>query len=657
LLLNNEDPNLLSTDLFLLSQKKSMNRYILSAGLILLCIRCTLSTTVTEHLVNTEELKAIAHEDPNLLLEESLSPDQKVVVYQMFTRLFGNSETNNVIWGTAEENGVGKFSDISQTALTALKELGATHIWYTGVIEHALLNDYREYDIPLDDADVVKGRAGSPYAIKDYYDVNPDLAEDVPNRMAEFEALVQRTHDQDLKVIIDFVPNHVARFYQSDAKPDSVQDFGASDDTNQVFAPNNNFYYITGESFQVPEDYQSLDDHTFPTKDGKFEESPAKATGNDQFTAQPSVNDWFETVKLNYGVDFLNDSQDAGRQTHFDPVPNTWQKMLDILLYWSGRRVDGFRCDMAEMVPVEFWHWVIPKVKELYPNMIFIAEIYNPEQYRNYIDTGRFDYLYDKVQLYDTLRAVIEEQGSVQHLPDIWQYLRDKNRNMLRFLENHDEQRIASRFFGNDPQRAKPAMVVSALWHTGPVMVYFGQEVGEPAEAESGFSGDDGRTTIFDYWGVPEHQKWVNNGAYDGGQLSDEQRALRKFYQDLLNLAQEEAIRSGHFYDLHRHNQHFTDGYNDQVYAFLRFTEQQKLLIISNFDAHNTQSFNLKIPVTAVRAMGLAEEASYTLRNIFQTETTATMNTSDVIISEGDAGIPISLPPLASYVFVIQLDE
>ncbi|WKN41211.1 alpha-amylase family glycosyl hydrolase [Tunicatimonas pelagia] len=602
--------------------------------------------------MNTEELKSIAQEDPNLLLEESLSPDQKVVVYQIFTRLFGNTVTNNVPWGTAEENGVGKFNDIDETALAALSELGATYIWYTGVIEHAVLNDYREYGIPLDDADVVKGRAGSPYAIKDYYDVNPDLAEDVPNRMTEFEALVKRTHDEGLKVIIDFVPNHVARFYQSDAKPDGTKDFGAGDDTNEAFFPDNNFYYLVGKPFQVPADYQSLGEHTFPTKDGTFDENPAKATGNDQFTAQPSVNDWFETVKLNYGVDYLND-----RRTHFDPIPNTWQKMLDILLYWSGRGVDGFRCDMAEMVPVEFWHWVIPKVKDIYPNLIFIAEIYNPEQYRNYIDTGRFDYLYDKVQLYDTLRAVIEEQGSVQHLPDIWQYLRDKNRNMLRFLENHDEQRIASRFFGNDPTRAKPAIVVSTLWHSGPVMVYFGQEVGEPAEGESGFSGNDGRTTIFDYWGVPEYQKWVNDGLFDGGQLSEEQRELREFYRDLLNLAQEEAIRSGYFYDLHPHNRHFTEGYNDQVYAFLRFTGNQRLLIVSNFDAHNTHSFNLKIPVTATQAMGLPEGSTYSLQDIFQTETTATMNTSEVIISEGDAGIPMNLPPLTSYIFTIQPNE
>ncbi|MGD1893027.1 MAG: alpha-amylase family glycosyl hydrolase [Cyclobacteriaceae bacterium] len=626
-----------------------MNHPTLVLALLLWLSSCNLSSTVTETAVNTEQLQSIAAQDPNLLIEAPINAAQKMVVYQVFTRLFGNTQTNNVVWGTAEENGLGKFNDINKAALSSLKGLGVTHVWYTGVIEHAVLNDYRDAGIPLDDADVVKGRAGSPYAIKDYYDVNPDLAEEVNNRMTEFETLVQRTHDQGLKVIIDFVPNHVARVYQSDAKPNGVEDFGTSDDTQQTFSPNNNFYYIVGESFRVPAEYQSLGDHTFPTKDGNFEESPAKATGNDQFTAQPRVNDWYETVKLNYGVDYLND-----RQTHFDPIPNTWHKMLNILLYWAGKNVDGFRCDMAEMVPVEFWKWVIPKVKEQHSDIVFIAEIYNPEQYRNYIDTGRFDYLYDKVQLYDTLRAVIEERGSVTHLPDIWQFLRDKNRNMLRFLENHDEQRIASRFFGNDPQRAKPAMVVSTLWHTGPVMVYFGQEVGEPAEGESGFSVDDGRTTIFDYWGVPEHQKWVNGGAYDGGQLSEEQRKLRNFYKTLLNLAQEEAIKAGYFYDLHSHNKHFTDGYSDQIYAFLRFAANQQLLIVSNFNANQTQEFNLKIPSTAIQAIGLSEDQSYTLRDIFQTETTTTMNTGEVIISEGDSGIPINLPPLASYVFIIE---
>ena len=591
-----------------------------------------------------EQLQKIAEQDPNLLLEEAKS-NQKVVIYQIFTRLFGNIRTKNARYGTLEENGIGTFNSINHEALRSLHELGATHVWYTGVIEHAILRDYQEYGIPLDDADVVKGRAGSPYAIKDYYDVNPDLAESVPARMQEFEALVQRTHDHGMKVIIDFVPNHVARFYQSDAKPEGVEDFGARDDTSQAFAPNNNFYYIVGHPFQVPRDYVPLGEHPFPTKDGYFDENPAKATGNDQFTAQPTTNDWFETVKLNYGVDYLN-----GRQTHFDPIPDTWHKMYDILQYWAGKAVDGFRCDMAEMVPAEFWQWVIPKVKVQYPDILFIAEIYNPNAYRTYIHQGHFDYLYDKVQLYDTLRAAVEERGTVGHVTEIWQFLRGINRNMLRFLENHDEQRIASRFFANDPLKAQPAMVITALLHTSPVMVYFGQEVGEPGGVEEGFSGDDGRTTIFDYWGVPEHQKWVNDLRYDGEHLSESQQQLRRFYQQLLTLAHEEAIAKGNFYDLYPHNRTYTQGFGDQVYAFLRFTQEQKLLIVTNLDAHHEQRFALKIPRTALQAMGLTEEARYRGHDIFQSDTTLTFQASEVCINEGDYGIPLTLAPLQSLV-------
>ena len=609
---------------------------------------CTTETQNQDTAMDQETLASIAQQDPNLLLEE-VEGNEKMVVYQIFTRLFGNTENQNIEYGTIEENGVGKFNDINAAALQSLKRMGITHVWYTGVIEHAVLNDYREFDIVLDDADVVKGRAGSPYAIKDYYDVNPDLAEDVPNRMQEFEALVDRTHNTGLKVFIDFVPNHVARRYVSDAKPEGVEDFGTGDDTGKAFDPNNNFYYIPGEAFQVPAAYNPLGDRTFITEDNNFEEVPAKATGNDQFTATPTVNDWFETVKLNYGVDYQN-----GRQTYFDPLPDTWNKMLGILLYWAAKDVDGFRCDMAEMVPVEFWNWVIPQVKAQYPEIVFVAEIYNPQQYRNYIDTGRFDFLYDKVQLYDTLRDVVEGSANLQHVTDIWQFLRGKNKNMLRFLENHDEQRIASRFFAGSAEKAKPALVVSALLHTGPVMVYFGQEVGEPGLGKAGFSGDDGRTTIFDYWGVPEHQKWVNDLAYDGGQLSQAQLDIQNFYSKVLNLCHQPAIASGYFYDLHPHNRSYTQGYNDMTYSFLRFNENQRLLIVTNFDADNPQQFNLKIPSTAIEAMGLSRESTYQLKDILMTETQLLMGTSKVIISEEESGMPIQLAPLQSLVFSIE---
>ncbi|MEQ8712397.1 MAG: alpha-amylase family glycosyl hydrolase [Cyclobacteriaceae bacterium] len=549
----------------------------------------------------------------------------KPVIYQVFTRLFGNTIANNVPYGTIEENGVGKFDDFSDKALKSLKSMGVTHMWYTGVIEHAVLTDYQEYGIRLDDADVVKGRAGSPYAIKDYFDVNPDLAVDVDNRMAEFEALIKRTHDNGLKVIIDFVPNHVARGYISDAKPYGIADFGENDNTNKAFDPNNNFYYIVSESFQVPSEYNSLGNNTHPTKDGQFDESPAKATGNDVFSAAPSVNDWFETVKLNYGVDYQND-----RQTYFDPVPDTWLKMEQVLSFWTNKGVDGFRCDMAEMVPVEFWGWVIPRIKTINPDITFTAEIYNPDSYRNYIFNGKFDFLYDKVELYDTLKHIIRNRASTDDIPVIWQRQEGIEANMLRFLENHDEQRIPSPDFAGSAENAIPAMVLSATMNSGPIMVYFGQEVGEPGEGVAGFSGEDGRTTIFDYWGVPEFQKWVNNKAFDGGGLSDRQKQLRQFYSDILNLCNEsKAISEGGFYDLHYYNRsaEYT-GHSDKVYAYLRHHDGENLLIAVNFDHDNSETVNLKIPTDALSKLGL-NGGNISLTSLDQT----------IALSENSSGI------------------
>jgi glycosidase len=539
------------------------------------------------------------------------SESKKIIVYQLMTRLFGNKETVNKTYGTLQENGVGKFEDINDRALSSFKELGITHIWYTGVLEHAVLTDYTSFGIPLDDADVVKGRAGSPYAIKDYYDVNPDLARSVPNRMKEFESLIERTHQHNMKVLIDFVPNHVARAYKSDAKPKGTIDLGEFDDKSVRFKPDNNFYYLPGQSFQVPADYVALgEENEFPTKDGKFDETPAKVTGNDQFTSSPGVNEWFETVKLNYGVDIEND-----RTKHFDPVPDTWVKMKDILVYWANKKVDGFRCDMAEMVPVEFWHWVIPQVKAINPEIIFIAEIYNPDAYRNYIDQGRFDYLYDKVLLYDTLRLLVNGQRSTVDIDAIQQRLAGINANMLHFLENHDEQRIASRFFAGNPWKATSAMVVSAVIDQGPVMIYSGQEVGEPGAGAEGFQGDDGRTTIFDYWGVPEHQKWMNGGAFDGALLSDDQKRLRSFYSTLLNLAASHpAIVKGEYKDLTAFNI-AEKNFNDDVFACVRYTSEKKLLIVAGFNS-SARKIEVAFPEEVVKRLSLQADKAYRLKEL-----------------------------------------
>ena len=316
---------------------------------------------------------------------------EKIIIYQIFTRLFGNTEGRCVQNGDITQNGCGKMDDITRQALHEIKDLGATHVWYTGLIAHATQTDYSAYGIPKNHPSVVKGKAGSPYAITDYYNIDPDLAVHPEKRMDEFMRLLERTHECGLKFLMDFVPNHVARQYRSVSKPEGVKDLGEDDDITQAFSPDNNFYYIPGQRLEG-----EIDLHD--EQAGEYVEMPAKATGNNRFDAWPNRDDWYETIKLNYGVDFIHNTG-----CHFDPIPDTWHKMLDILMFWAGKGIDGFRCDMAEMVPCEFWGWVIPKVKAQYPDITFIAEVYNPNEYRNYIHNGHFDYLYDKVGLYDTL--------------------------------------------------------------------------------------------------------------------------------------------------------------------------------------------------------------------------------------------------------------
>ena len=459
-----------------------------------------------------------------------------------------------------------------------IKGLGTTHIWYTGVIEHATATDYSAFGIKPDNKYVVKGLAGSPYAIKDYYDIDPDLADDVPSRMAEWEALIERTHEAGMKVIMDFVPNHVARQYASDAAPEGVVDLGENDNNNCAFSPQNNFYYLPGQTFAPFFGIGEGDEH--------YNEFPAKVTGNDCFTSSPSINDWYETVKLNYGVDYTTG------WCHFNPIPDTWYKMRDILLFWAAKGVDAFRCDMAEMVPVEFWEWCIAQVQERYPDMIFIAEVYNPNQYYNYVKRGGFTYLYDKVGLYDTLKDVVNghHTGAITKW---WQSIGDVKDNMLHFTENHDEQRSASKFFAGNPHRAFPLFALSSLIDGNPIMLYFGQELGEEATDAEGFSGADGRTTIFDYWSVPTIRQWMKKGLRG---LTAEQKEIRNKYKKVLNIAaKEKGIANGLFFDLM-----YVNGNNDAIstgrsYVFARFFKKDLYIVAVNFRSQDAD-LNINIP-------------------------------------------------------------
>lgn len=527
------------------------------------------------------------------------SKSKKVVVYQVFTRLFGNTNTTNKPWGTIEENGVGKFEDFTDKALQEIKELGVTHIWYTGVPHHDVITDYSKFGISNDDPDVVKGRAGSPYAVKDYYNVNPDLAVNPANRLAEFETLIERTHKAGLKLLIDIVPNHVARNYQSLSNPKGTKDFGANDDKTVQYDVNNNFYYNPGEAFEVPDflnGYKPLGGDEHPLSDGKFDENPAKWTGNGSRASKPSFYDWYETVKVNYGIspegrkDFDELPQrfeNEGYKKHYEfwkdkTVPNSWVKFKDIALYWLGKGVDGFRYDMAEMVPVEFWSYMNSSIKMKNPNAFLLAEVYNPKLYRDYIHKGKMDYLYDKVELYDTIKHVMQGHGLTDHIPLIQEGLKDIEHHMLHFLENHDEQRIASPEFAGKASKGKPAMVVSATISTAPTMIYFGQELGEDGSEDAGF-GSPSRTSIFDYIGVPAIQRWVNNKAFDGGQSTDAELELRDFYKRLLNFTISSDALMGNYEDLHVYNRRNTLNYNDKILSFARWNDSEKLIVISNF--------------------------------------------------------------------------
>ena len=518
----------------------------------------------------------------------------KHIIYQLFIRAFGNKR-QTLPGGSYSINGSGKFNDITPELLRSLKEdLSISHIWYTGVIAHASKTDWSAYGIPSAHPSVVKGEAGSPYAITDYYDVAAELAEDIPSRMAEFEALVERTHTAGLRVVIDFVPNHLSRCYHgastaaSGASAPSAAGapsaaaapsaagapcaagapsaaaagalFGAEDDPTQAFCPQNNFYYLPAEELHLPDaalasataataasaaGYAAAADCPCGTAASNctgngaaatapYREYPAKATGNDCFSAWPSVNDWYDTVKLNYGVDY------ASGRTFFEPRPRTWGMMLDVLLFWASKGVDGFRCDMAEMVPVQFWHWAVAEVKHKYPQTLFVAEVYNPALYSSYLDYGGFDLLYDKVGMYDTLKLVSQRHLPASAITGAWQAVDKIQNRMLNFLENHDEQRLASSFNLGSPWRAIPELGVSLLFNRAPFMLYCAQEYGERGMESEGFSGLDGRTSIFDYCSIPAVREVTPEGLM-----------LCSLYSQLLTLARtESAFSQGYTFDL-----------------------------------------------------------------------------------------------------------
>lgn len=588
--------------------------------------------------------------------------ENKIIIYQVFTRLFGNKNTTNKPWGTIEENGVGKFKDFTTKALKEIKDLGITHIWYTGIPHHALIRDYTAFGISNDYPEVVKGRAGSPYAVKDYYNVNPDLATNPKKRLQEFESLVSRTQRAGMKVIIDIVPNHVARRYEGKTNPKGVRDFGVDDDVSVEYSRNNNFYYIPNSSFELPDIEPPFNGEFNLLVDQKFEEYPAKWTGNGSRLTKPDRYDWYETVKVNYGIrpDGSKDFPELpwGFDTksyheHFDfwqdkDVPDSWIKFRDIALYWIAKGIDGFRYDMAELVPYEFWSYMNSAIKVTNPTAFLMAEVYNPNEYRNYIRLGKMDYLYDKVETYDKLKDIIKGRSWPDELSNIRHSLEEIEHHMLNFLDNHDEQRLASPEFAGTPEKGKPLMVVSTTISTSPTMIYFGQEVGESANENAGF-GTHSRTSIFDYIGVPSHQRWMNKGKFDGGQLTKGEKELRDFYKRLLNFTLNSSALMGSFQEIQSSNRNITPGYDIAIYSYVRWSATQKLIIVTNFYWLTSSNFELLIPADIIDNWNL-NKGKYSL-----TDQLYHKNSIVLRVENGEGRVQINIGPSESFIYELKV--
>ena len=525
----------------------------------------------------------------------------KPIIYQMLPRLWGNSNTEPVFNGTVGQNGTGRFSDIDTKTLEYLSWLGCSHAWYTGILRHS--TQATEAGCIPSHPQFVKGNAGSPYAICDYYDINPYLADNPEDRMVEFEQLLKRTHDAGLKMIIDFVPNHVARDYGKTTVTPGHPVLGADDDKSVHWKAENDFFYYVGEKLTLPT----------PVPEGMkpYEEMPAMATGNNCYSPNPGMNDWFETVKINYG----------------DNHTPTWDKMYDIIDFWASKGVDGFRCDMVELVPPQFFKWLIAKIKTKYPEVIFIAEVYKKDLYAEYIRNIGFDFLYDKSGLYDTIRTVVEKNVNDNGMPvelwqsatgitRCWQFLGDLQPYMLNFLENHDEQRFASDFFGKNAENTFAPLYVSLFINTAPFMIYFGEEVGERGMDHEGFSGRDGRTTIFDWWSVDSVRrlrKVIESGSYKtmdpseiakAGLTEEEAKIFCRFAEATRIAASDEAVKQGTTYDLCYCNSS-SDGFDtNRHFVFLRDYLDHTVLVAANFSKHEA-NMKIVIPDHAFEWMGI----------------------------------------------------
>ncbi|HEX4629793.1 MAG TPA: alpha-amylase family glycosyl hydrolase, partial [Chthoniobacterales bacterium] len=637
----------------------------------------------------------------------------RVRIYQLFVRLFGNTNETRKRNGTLTENGVGKFADINDAALGSIREMGFTHVWLTGVLQQATATDYSAFGQPADDTDLLKGLAGSPYAIKDYFDVCPDYAIDPAERLKEFQELIERLHRHGLKAIIDLVPNHVARGYGSCIKPDC--DFGtcgggagAGDDKSKFFDPHNNFFYLTPDGNGPPLRLPTVRDgvpvsvtcqavagneeggHRPPLQrcDGLFEGEMTfgRVTGNNCVSWTPQLHDWYETIKLNYGFDFTDPAKSIREYPNAwspdKPVPDTWKKVDEVIAYWQSLGVDGFRCDMAHMVPPEMSAWAIAQARGRQPEVFFMGEAYNDDPAKvpgsdpvvSQLNFGRGNVLFDLLNagfnavydapVYRSLKRIYDGSGWAN---DIDREIADEFicQNSVRYAENHDEVRLAARheWGGVGMEVGRPVSAILYGLSRGAIVLYNGQEIGEPAEGAEGFGGDDARTSIFDYWSMPEFVKWANDHKYDGARLSSEQKNLRAFYARLINLVGEAAFRDGKFFPLNSANHQNPafgrlpgeEASGHWLYAFLRYdvsSPQRFLIVVNLHPAISFRNIRVLMPDAALRFLDLEQLPPDTTLRLM--ERLGERGTGTVVAagSAANSGVPISeIPPLSAFYF------
>ncbi len=569
------------------------------------------------------------------------------VIYQLFVRHFSNFTTGGKPWGDKETNGCGTFNGVTDAALEQIARMGVTHVWLTGVLRHATQSSYA--GLPADPACIVKGKAGSPYAVTDYFDVAPDLADDADSRLAEFAALLKRCQRCGMIPIIDFVPNHVSRNYHSKVRPESS--FGVHDDSRCFFARDNSFYYLEPHG----------SDSTLQLPDGEFrpERGRGRVTGNNVAGWKPGAHDWYETVKLNYGADYRHGSHAAallpGLLAPEYALPRTWRLMNEVLAYWQDMGVGGFRCDMAHMVPLPFWRWIIAHARLRDPSAFFLAEGYDDHMklvegpvHQALLSAG-FDGVYDGVA-YESLRKVYESGAPVLGLDNCHTAGLDMFRGGVRYIENHDEPRIASPLYwgGVGSKVCRAVMVAQYATTSGPVLVYNGQEVGERAEGPGGYGGDNGRSSIFDYTNLPRFQHWTNGGKYDGALLSSEEAKLRRFTAHLLTMLQHPALARGEFYGLNWANKE-TPGFGAGVYAFLRHYRKTRstLLVVCNLNAKQSADVRIHIPENAMR-WAAKKPGHGCFVPLLDTTTAITEIDSE---TELTTGVPVRLRPGAAQIF------